>query len=387
MPESILNIRKVVTPEFIFGVGAINLVGQYAINLASRKTMIVTDNGVISAGWVKYVTDSLQENNIPYVIYSDISPNPSEKEVMLGAQLYQEENCNSLIAIGGGSPIDCAKGIGIVSSNQGNVLDFEGVDNIQYPIPPLICLPTTAGSSADVSQFTIINDQNRKVKIAIVSKAVVPDIALIDPTTLTTMDNHLTACTGMDALTHAIEAYVSNASSSITDLYALEAVRLITNNLLKTIVKPDDLELRGRMMLGSLYAGLAFSNAILGAVHAMAHSLGGYLDLPHGECNAILLSHVIDYNYQACPEKYCKIGEAMGLNLGGYSLLDKKNLLIDKINQLNKSVGVNKNLSQLGVTRTDIPLLASNALNDACLTTNPRDASQRDLEVIYEQAL
>ncbi|HML05325.1 MAG TPA: iron-containing alcohol dehydrogenase, partial [Methanobacterium sp.] len=278
-----MELRKFVAPEFVFGLDARMLVGRYARNFGAQKILIVTDPGIIAAGWLDDILIVLDEEKLPYELYSDVTSNPREKEVMKGADIYQNEGCNTIVSIGGGSPMDCAKGIGIVSSNNEDILEFEGVDKVSNPIPPLICIPTS-GASADVSQFAIIEDQKRKVKIAIISKAVVPDVALIDPVTTTTMDAYLTACAGLDALTHAMEAYVSNASSPITDLHALDAVKLISSNLIKSVQNPENLAYRGNMMLGSLEAGLAFSNASLGAVHAMAHSVGGFLDLHHGEC-------------------------------------------------------------------------------------------------------
>ena len=291
-----LSLRKFVAPEIIFGSGARMLVGKYARQFSTRKALIVTDPGVIAAGWLKDVQTSLNEAEIPFHIFSNVKPNPRSGEVMEGAAVYREQNCNIIISIGGGSPMDCAKGIGIVVSNDMNILRFEGVDKIQLPVPPLIFIPTTAGTSADVSQFCIITNMEEQVKIAIVSKSVVPDIALIDPDTTMTMDPYLTACTGVDALVHAIEAYVSTGSGVLTDMYALEAIKLVKNYLPPLLIDQNNRELREKIMLGSMKAGLAFSNAILGAVHAMAHSLGGYLDLPHGECNAMLLEHVINYN-------------------------------------------------------------------------------------------
>ncbi len=218
---------------------------------------------------------------------------------------------------GGGSPLDCAKGIGILASGGWHILDFEGVDQVMAPIPPLICIPTTGGSSADVSQFAIITNTQARVKFAIISKAVVPDVALIDPETLLTMSPRLGAATAVDALVHAIEAYVSNAHSLITDVHSLEGVRLITGNLSEMMSRPEDIEVRTKIMLGSLEAGLAFSNASLGATHAMAHSLGGLLDLPHGECNAMLLNHVIAFNHPAAEVRYQAVAEAMGLDVAG----------------------------------------------------------------------
>ncbi|SET37623.1 Alcohol dehydrogenase, class IV [Natronincola peptidivorans] len=386
MLDSVLHLRKFLAPEFVFGKDARLLIGRYTKNFGGRKALVVTDEGVINAGWVKDVIDSLEENNVDYVVFSDVTPNPRAKEVMAGAELYGQENCNIIIAVGGGSPMDCAKGIGIVIANLEDINYFEGIDKIEMPIPPLICIPTTAGSSADVSQFSIILDQKRNLKMAIVSKAIVPDVALIDPMTLTSMDDYLTACTGMDALTHAIEAYVSNARSVFTDLYALEAIRIISTNLPKAVKKPVDLNTYGQMMLGSLYAGIAFSNASLGAVHAMAHSMGGLLDTPHGECNAILLEHVIDFNYEAVAEDYREIGEAMGLQLMYMDKLSRKNAIIEHIKDLKQIIGIHKSLRDIGLTADYIPILAKYAVKDACMATNPILPQQRDVEVIYEKA-
>lgn len=381
------ELRKFVAPEFMFGVGALNAVGRYAKNMGARKVLIVTDPGVITAGWTGKVTASLEERKIPHVIFSDVTPNPRADEVMAGAEIFRTEGCDVIVSVGGGSPTDCAKGIGIVSSNHRNILEFEGVDRIAVPMPPMVCVPTTGGTSADVSQFAIISDCEKMTKIAIISKAVVPDVSLIDPSTLTTMDPYLSACTGIDALVHAIEAYVSTGSSPITDLHALEAVRLISGNLLASLADPDDIELRTLIMRGSLEAGLAFSNASLGAVHAMAHSLGGLLDLPHGECNAVLLDHVMAFNLRAAPERYQRIAQEMGLDLRGMKSRSASNAVLEEVRRLKREAGIYRALSKLGVSRPDIPDLAVNALKDACMLTNPIKPNKRDVEVIYEEAL
>ena len=382
-----LNLRKFVAPEFIFGVGARELAGRYAQHFEARKVMVVSDPGVIAAGWTADVIDSLQTAGIPYVTFSSVTPNPRAEEVMIGAELYRQEGCNALVAVGGGSVLDCAKGIGIVSSNHQHILTFEGVDQVGAPMPPLICIPTTGGTSADVSQFAIINNTQARVKIAIISKAVVPDIALIDPVVLSTMAPLLTAYTGMDALVHAIEAFVSVGSSPMTDVHALEAIRLVTRNLPDSVRNPQDIDLRGQIMLGSLEAGLAFSNASLGGVHAMAHSLGGFKDLPHGECNAMLLRHVMDFNFENSPERYVRIGEAMGVDLRGMTLKQKKAALLNEIVRLEEAVGIRETLAQKGVNRTDVKPLAENAIKDPCIATNPRKPNTRDIEVLYEEAL
>jgi len=381
------ELRKFVAPEIVFGVGARRLAGRYAANLRAERVLLVTDPGVIAAGWAADLQRSLEDVGIAYSCFSQISPNPRAEEMMLGSEQYRLAGCDVIVAIGGGSVVDCAKGIGIVSSNRRHILEFEGVDNVTEPMPPVICIPTTGGTSADVSQFVIVSDRAFRTKRAIISKSVVPDISLVDPETLTTMDPFLTACTGMDALVHAVEAFVSNAHSPLTDVHALEAIRLVYPNLAASVRAPTDVVLRTPVMLGSLEAGLAFSNASLGAVHAMAHSVGGYLDLPHGECNALLLRHVAAFNYRSASERYEQVGLAMGLDLRGMSGSRKRAAILLALDALRAELGVTGTLASRGVSGSDVSELAEHALRDACLVTNPRSANRRDLEVLYEEAL
>ena len=381
------ELRKFVAPEIVFGVGARRLAGRYAANLRAERVLLVTDPGVIAAGWAADLQRSLEDVGIAYSCFSQVSPNPRAEEMMLGSEQYRLAGCDVIVAIGGGSVVDCAKGIGIVSSNRRHILEFEGVDNVTEPMPPVICIPTTGGTSADVSQFVIVSDRAFRTKRAIISKSVVPDISLVDPETLTTMDPFLTACTGMDALVHAVEAFVSNAHSPLTDVHALEAIRLIYPNLAASVRAPTDVALRTPVMLGSLEAGLAFSNASLGAVHAMAHSVGGYLDLPHGECNALLLRHVAAFNYRSASERYEQVGLAMGLDLRGMSGSRKRAAILGALDALRAELGVTGTLASRGVSGSDVSELAEHALRDACLVTNPRSANRRDLEVLYEEAL
>lgn len=379
--------RKFVVPEFVIGEGSLNLAGQYAGNFGAKKVFLVTDPGVISSGWAKKVQMSLEEAGVHYVIFSDVTPNPRDFEVMAGAEKYLHEQCDVIVVVGGGSSIDCAKGIGIVANNREQILTFEGVDKVLNPTPPLICIPTTAGSSADISQFAIITDTVRRVKIAIISKAIVPDVALIDPATTTTMPENITAYSGIDALVHAIEACVSIASSMITDLQALEAIRIVRKNLKNAIEYPLDMNFRNSMSIGSLLAGIAFSNASLGLVHSMAHSLGGYYDLSHGFCNGLMLDHVFDFNFKSASEQYFRVAEALGLNLEGLSYDQKKSKIREDLISFRKSIGITQSLSEMGVKKEDIPLLAEHVLNDPCLVTNPREPSLTDIENIYERAL
>jgi len=381
------TIRKFVAPEFVFGPGSRHLAGGYASNLGAEQVLLVTDAGVLAAGWAQEVERSLAQSGLSVTRFSGLTPNPKAEEVMAGAKCYDDHGCDVIVAVGGGSVIDCAKGIGIVTANRRHILEFEGVDKILLPPPPLVCVPTTSGTSADVSQFAIITDPQERVKIAIISKAVVPDVSLIDPETVLTMDRYLTACTGIDAMVHAIEAFVSKANGPVSDLHALEAIRLIYASLLGVLANPGNMQYRSQMMQGSLHAGLAFSNASLGAVHAMAHSMGGFLDLAHGECNAILLDHVIEFNYPKAPERFQRIAELMGLDLRGLPDIERRRRLLDCIRDWKARAGITATLQQRNVHLADLGTLARKAIVDPCIVTNPRQAVVRDLEVVYEQAL
>ncbi len=381
------GLRKFFVPEIIYGPGARFLVANYVSNLGVRKVMVLSEPGVIKAGWTNDVIHKLKKAEIDVVLYDHFSPNPRDFQVMEGARVYLDEGCEAIVAVGGGSTMDYAKGVGIVVVNSGHILDYEGIDKIKRPTPPLICIPTTAGSAADVSQFAIITDTKREVKIAIVSKAVVPDLSLIDPETTLTLDARFTAITGMDTLTHAIEAYVSRAHSPLTDVHALEAIRLVSKYLKDTIKDLKNIKLRGKMMQACTQAGFAFSNAILGAVHAMTHALGGFMDLPYGSSNALLLARVVEFNFDAVPERYKRIAQTMGLKVAGKRDEQVREELVQHLIDFHEQVGITQTLGQLGVTKEDIPGLARKAKNDPCLLTNPKDLSVEDIEVIYVNSL
>lgn len=384
MTDVLGELRKFVAPEILFGTGALYKAASYIQNIGGRKVLIVSDEGVEAAGWIARLKCSLDDEGIDYTVFTGVSPNPRDYEVLKGVEAYLGNDCSMIVALGGGSPMDCAKGIGIVVSNRDEISQFEGVDKVRLPMPPLICIPTTAGTSADVSQFAIILNSIESYKMAIVSKGLVPDISLIDSETTVTMDSKLTAETGLDALTHAVEAYVSNASSPITDLNALQAVKYIIEYLPLAVADPENIEARSAMMLGSLHAGLAFSNASLGLVHSMAHALGGLLDLPHGLCNAMLLEHVVQYNFEAEPEKYRDIAEIVsGRKLKGESWSDISDLLFESLSQFRSSLDIRGNLDLGENSSAVVSSLAEKTLNDVCIVTNPRVAGKKEIISIY----
>ncbi|THB78994.1 MAG: iron-containing alcohol dehydrogenase [Desulfobulbaceae bacterium] len=384
-PQLLFNLRKFLVPEIVYGEGALGLAGRHAINMGAQKPFIISDPGVSESGWTAKVEQSLVEAGLPFVTFLEVSPNPKDYQVMAGAELYRQEQCDLILAVGGGSPMDLAKGVGVVANNGGHITDYEGVDEISSPVPPLIFIPTTAGTSADVSQFAIISDTSREVKIAIVSKMVIPDLALVDPATTVTMSPELTAATGMDALCHAFEAYVSTASSPLTDMAAEKAVALVAENLRGAFAQPANMYYRQNMMMASLMAGLAFSNASLGLVHAMAHSLGGLKNLPHGECNGLLLEHVVRFNAPHVDGKYQQLGRAMGLVLDEFSEGNDIEIVVEAISALRKDLQIVQTLGEMGVNRSDLAKLAQFASQDPCLATNPREAGTSEIETIYLQ--
>lgn len=387
--DSMLELRKFVAPEIIFGIGARKQVGRYIANFASKRPMIVTDKTVKQQLWFENIIDSIRSSNDDYIIFDQVSNNPRDYEAMTGAELFLANDCDLIIAVGGGSPMDCAKCISIVATNGGNILDYEGVDQIILPGPPLICIPSTAGSSADVSQFSIILDSSVGNKKAIISKKLVPDLALIDPINLMTMDNNLTASTGMDALTHAIEAYVSNAQSPLTDVHALQAVKLLNDNIECAVSQERTINTMIQMMLGSLHAGLAFSNASLGAVHALAHSLGGLFNLPHGKCNSVLLEHIIELNFDCAAERYSNIAKQMNISCSK-DYAEIKYELIKRIQAIRENVGIKPYIEvpdDPDNNENKLARLVENAVNDPCILTNPREIERAEVRSIYERIL
>lgn len=374
-------------PEVVFGAGSLAEAGFAAVRLGARRPLVVTDPGIIEAGWVHLLLGHLDEAGLTPVLWSGVSPNPRDHEIRAAYDHYLSRGCDVIIGIGGGSVADAAKGVAVLSGNGGDILDYAGVDQVTRPIPPLLIIPTTSGTGADVSQFCIVTDTERSVKITIMGRALVPDLSITDPRLLVTMPETLNAATGLDALTHGIEAFVSLAHNPLADTHALDAVHLVCRHLRTTMTSPDDEQARRKMAQASLQAGLAFSNAILGATHAMSHQVGGLLDAPHGVVNGVLLPHVIRYNARATPQRFVDLARAVGLAVDGVPGDVAAEMLADHVRRLADDVGVPRGLRELGVTETDIPRLAHTTLDDACLATNPRTATESQVEQLFRDAL
>jgi len=380
-------ITKFVMPEVIFGNDSLKQVGESCARLGAQNVLIVTDLGVMDAGWMDRVIESCQEAGLKYVYYNDISTNPKDEQAERGAFVYQENRCDAVIGVGGGSVIDIAKAIAILATNGGKISDYEGVDRINIPLPPLVMAGTTAGSGAEVSQFSVIVDSERQKKMTIISKSLVPDIAIIDPLTLSTKCSRLTASTGLDVLTHAIEAYVSIAATPMTDVFAKNAIHLVSENLRPSVASQLHTEAKKNMAMASLHAGLAFSNAILGAVHAISHAIGGRYPMMHGDLNAVLLPYVMEFNLLANPARFKEIAELLGENCSGLSPTEAGKRGIEHVKQLSVDIGAPQRLSEMGFEEHMIKEISQIALQDACMITNPRDITAQDVEKILQKAL
>ena len=382
------GVAKYLVPEIVFGAGVLDEIGHAAARLGAVRPLLVTDAGVMAAGWSEQAERHLRAAGLCATTWSGITPNPKDHEVVAGAQAYAEAGCDVLVAVGGGSAIDAAKAIAVLVSNGGRIFDYEGIDRIPRPIPPLVAAPTTAGTGADVSQFAVITDTTRGLKATLIGKTLVPDISLTDPCLLVTMPDWLAATTGLDALTHGVEAYVSRAASFLTDEHALSAVTLVGSYLARSVHDPQDTGARLGMARASLSAGLAFTNAILGAAHAISHQIGGMLDLPHGMLNAILLPHVVRFNAAADPSRFRRLAAALAVG-DAASIADDEvgDALATKIADLTRSIGAPSRLGEIGVVPADLASLARQTLGDACLTTNPRDVTEADVTAILLAAL
>ncbi|MDO7898157.1 L-threonine dehydrogenase [Pseudomonas citrulli] len=370
----------------IMGLGCLDEAMSAIRNYGFRKALIVTDAGLAKAGVAGKVAELLAVQDVDAVIFDGAKPNPSIANVELGLGLLKESECDFVVSLGGGSPHDCAKGIALCATNGGQIRDYEGVDRSSKPQLPLIAINTTAGTASEMTRFCIITDETRHVKMAIVDRNVTPLMSVNDPALMVAMPKGLTAATGMDALTHAIEAYVSTAATPITDACALKAITLISNNLRLAVRDGNDVKARENMAYAQFLAGMAFNNASLGFVHAMAHQLGGFYDLPHGVCNAVLLPHVQSFNAAVCAARLSDVAQAMGVETRGASPEEGAQSAIAAIRSLARDVDIPAGLRELGVRLNDVPVLAANALKDACGLTNPRAADQRQIEEIFRSA-
>lgn len=377
-----------------FYIPSVNLMGAGCLKDAVARiqsyghthALVVTDEVLSKIGVAAKVAGLLTAAGIRVTVFDRTHPNPTIGNVEAGLSLLRANGCDFVVSLGGGSPHDCAKGIALCAANGGGIADYEGVDKSAKAQLPLVAINTTAGTASEMTRFCIITDESRHVKMAIVDKHVTPLMSVNDPELMLAKPAGLTAATGMDALTHAVEAYVSTAATPITDACALKAVSLVSAHLRQAVAHGDDLAAREAMAYAQFLAGMAFNNASLGYVHAMAHQLGGFYDLPHGVCNAVLLPHVEAFNVHTSANRLKDVAAAMGVDVAGMSDADGAQAALAAIRKLSADIGIPTGLAQLGLKDDDIPVLAANALKDACGLTNPRRADQMDIEAIFRAA-
>ncbi|MBZ9686471.1 iron-containing alcohol dehydrogenase [Clostridium estertheticum] len=369
------------------GQGSVNEVGNHIKSLGGNKVLIVTDAMLAKFGMAEKIKGILLESGLEAIIFDGAQPNPTDLNVEAAFAVWKENSCDAIVSLGGGSSHDCAKGLGLVAANGGNIRDYEGVNKSTKNFPPFVAVNTTAGTASEMTRFCIITNTSRKVKMAIVDWRVTPNVSINDPELMVGMPPALTAATGMDALTHAIEAYVSTSATPLTDSAALMAIKLVSKYLPKAVANGTDMESREKMAYAQFLGGMAFNNASLGYVHAMAHQLGGFYNLPHGVCNAILLPIVSKFNLLSSAERFQDIAVAMGENVTGLSVNDAAQVAIDSIKRLSKSVGIPSGLTELGVKEEDFEVMATNAKADACQFTNPRLATLQQVIELFRQAL
>lgn len=376
-----------VPPVNLMGRGCIQEASKIIQDMGIRKALVVSDRPLIASGVTEQVLSILRKSGLDYIVYDDVQPNPTCQNVHDGFQVYQEHGCDAIISIGGGSPQDAAKAIGIVATNGGHIRDYEGLHQSQHKSVPLVAFNTTAGTSSEVTINYVITDEERKVKMVMVDKNSLVSLSVNDPELMLSKPSSLTAATGMDALTHAVEAMVTPGGFTVTSATAAAAVELIFEYLPRAVRDGGDLEAREHMTYACFLGGIAFNNAGLGYVHAMAHQLGGVYDLPHGVCNAMLLPYVEEMNAKHVPGKFRHIAKAIGMDVKGKSDEQCSEYVIEAIRQLSKEVGIPEKLSELGVEDLDIELLADNAMKDACAPGNPYQPSKDEVMELFRKII
>ncbi len=366
--------------EVIYGPGAVARIGELAQRLTVARLLVVTDEGVSRAGITTRVTAALDGAGIDVAIFDGVEPNPSIETVEKALALYRDAVCEGVVAVGGGSPIDAAKAVATLATNRGELADYVGVGKIVQPLAPLLAVPTTVGTGSEVTTWAVITDLAQRKKVVLGSPLLAPHIAVLDPELVLSLPASLTASTGIDALTHAIESVISLFAGPFTDGLALEAIRLIAANL-PAAVRVPELDPRANLLYASTMAGMAFSYARTALVHGMAHPLSAYYDVPHGLANAILLPAVLAFNLPACEAKLARVGVAMGTAASGQAA-------VQAVHQLNTQVGIPSRLSDVGVTEEFIPQMARDAFESGnAQVVNPRKPTYEQVVDLYRQAL
>ena len=367
-----------------FGNGTVNNVGKRAKELGGEKVLIITDKGLAQTGILERITDSLEQEGVSYLVYDEITPNPKDVDCVKAYEKFKDEQIDLLIGLGGGSSMDTAKAIGVLFTHDGELKDYYDFDKLEREITPLICIPTTSGTGSEVTSGSVITDTVTKKKEAILDIKLAPKLAIVDPELTLTLPKSITAATGMDALTHAIEAYTANVAEPISDALSLYAIELIAKHLPVAVENGKDIEARQNMLVGSMIAGMAFNNADLGAVHAMAEPLGGLYDTPHGVANSIFLPHVFEYNIPSNLEKHATVAVKLGAIAEGKTLEEIAREGVVLLHELASKIGIPKFRDLDNVNPEDFEFLAEGAFNHLCTITNSRKLSKDDYLKLFQ---
>lgn len=373
--------------EVIYGFNSIKKLGEVLVDLKAGKVLLVTDRGVSGAGILDVVADQIKGAGISFEVFEEVEPNPSVETVERAFALFMKSGCDAVVAVGGGSPLDVGKAVGILGANGGSILDYEGVEKATNASIPVVAIPTTAGTGSEVTIYLVITDHTRSYKFTIVSKKAAAKVAILDPLLTASMPPGLTASTGMDALVHAIESYTSLMSNPISEALAIKAIRLISAYLRPAVFNGKNLAARDAMLMGSLLAGMAFNNTRLGNAHAMSHPVSAYFGVPHGIANAILIPYVMEFNLPAAPEKFKEIARAMGCNVDGLTAINAAKVAVSAIWELIEDLGLPKKLSEVGVKEEAISAMTDDAMKSGNILVNPRTTTREDILKIYRRAL
>jgi alcohol dehydrogenase len=374
-------------PISLIGCGASKTVGDYLKTYGVKKSLIVTDQGLAKIGVADTIKKYIEDAGLQAVIYPGAEPNPTDKNVADGVKVYKDNGCDSIVSLGGGSSHDCGKGIAIVAVGGGTIQDYKGIDTVTKPMPFFVAINTTAGTGSEMTPAAVITNTENHVKMVVWSINVSANVAIDDPELMVGMPPALTAATGMDALTHAVEAYVSLGRNPKADALALKAIEFIAKYLRKAVANGNDIEARTGMAYAEYLAGEAFSSAGLGIAHSLAHQPGSFIGLPHGVCNAIFLPLVCEFNMNACLERFADVAVAMGEDIVGMSTRDAALTAIDAIRTLSADIGIPAGLKELGMKEEDIPKMAEWAMKEVCTPTNPRITTVKDMVELYKKAM
>lgn len=379
--------RIILNETSYFGRGAREKVVEEINGRHFQKVLVVTDKALLETGTVTMVTEVLDKNHINYVMYDGVKPNPTVQNVKAGLQIAKDNNVDCIIAVGGGSSIDTAKAIAVICTNPdfSDVVSLDGVADTKNKALPLIALPTTAGTAAEVTINYVITDEVRTKKMVCVDVHDIPVVAIIDPDLMQGMPQTIAASTGMDALTHAMEGYITKAAWLIPDMFHINAMSLIYKNLEKAANDKDKKAVE-KIGYAQYIAGMGFSNVGLGIVHSMAHSLGAYFDTPHGVANALLLPHVLKFNGKVCPELFRNMGNAFGLDMKDTTDEEAVDKVVTAVKELSIKLHIPQTLKEIGIPKEMLPTLADQALNDVCTGGNPREVTKEDILSLYKEA-